>query len=93
MMPLDIINNFFVMHPQELREGYSLFGTFLKDFVVTTPDKLNLLVTQYEPIILNYLKTKKEATTSKISADLNIPYEDTFFVLKHLQKNKIIVMF
>lgn len=92
MMPLSIINNFFGIYSQDLGEGYDFFDTILKDLVVTIPENLNLLVEQYEPIIINYLKNKKEASTSRISSELNIPYEDTLFVLKYLQKNKRIVM-
>jgi len=92
MITLSLLNNFFVIHSRELNEGYNLFGAILEDLVVTNHDKLGLLVKEYAPTILVYLKEKREATTSRIASDLNIPYEDTLFVLKHLQENKLIVM-
>ncbi len=92
MISLFLLNDFFVFHPIELNEGYNLFGAILEDLVVTNHDKLKLVIKQYTPAILKYLKEKKEATTSKISSDLNIPYEDVLFVLKRLQENKLIVM-
>jgi len=72
--------------------GLCLLPQIFKEFL-TEKDKLKLRSKKFKPVIIEYLKKNKDTTTSELSDLIGLSYEDTFYILKELEKEHKIVVF
>lgn len=64
----------------------------LPNVLLSNGDRLNLLADKYEPLFLAHIRNNDDVTTSGLAKSFGLSFEDTFFILKRLEKkNKIVI--
>ena len=64
----------------------------LPNVLLSNEDRLNLLADKYESLFLDYIRHNDDVTTSSLAKNFGLSFEDTFFILKRLEKkNKIVI--
>ena len=82
-----------VINPEfQLESPFRLFDKIISNIFVTLKDKLDVKTKRVKPLILDYLKKHKMISTSELAEVIELSYEETFYVLKQLEKEKLIVI-
>jgi len=74
-----------------LEKGIFLVTEMFKE-LLTEKDELKLKSEKFKPIIIEYLIKEKETTTSQLAKTIGLSYEDTFYILKELEKKHKLVI-
>ena len=72
----------------DIKKGLELTSILSDELIVKFSDKANRL----KPLVLDYLKSNNGVSVSQIAEHFEISYEDAFYILKLLEKDRKIVI-
>jgi len=76
----------------DLSDGINLILNFMNEILLSKKDELILKSDKFKPLVIGYLTKNKEATTSQIAKSLGLTFEETFFILRQLEKKGRVVI-